>query len=220
MESIEVREKKREEYYLWDQLVENSSQGTIFHNSDWLSTCSNLLNKKIKIYGCFENDQIVAGCSFHPRRIGFLKVAYSNLETTPFGGIIYAKPRSVDSEKHVDIQEIMQSIRIALESDHFDYLQLVNSPDLRDIRAFKAQGWKQSFSYTYYIDLSSFEEKISKDLRWSIKKAIKNGVTIEKSKNIDVFNEMLKETFKRQNLGPFASECFYRKVFDLLQVKS
>lgn len=64
--SVTVREIKSNEYDNWDQLVSNSPQGTIFHAINWLVACAESLQKELKIYGCFENGKIVAGCQRTP----------------------------------------------------------------------------------------------------------------------------------------------------------
>jgi len=37
MSEIQIRELDPAEYKLWDELVETSSCGTVFHTSDWLT---------------------------------------------------------------------------------------------------------------------------------------------------------------------------------------
>ena len=49
--------KDKEDLKKWDELIENSKHGTIFHKSYWLNTNDNLLNKQLRIYGCFEENQ-------------------------------------------------------------------------------------------------------------------------------------------------------------------
>ena len=218
MAPIEIKEIKKEDYGLWDELVEKSPQGTIFHSSDWSSTCAKSSNKKLKIYGCFENDQLVAGCLFYIYKKGLFKIASSVIAATPYGGIVLAEPRTKDIRKQEkNISDIIGSLCTAFKNEHFDYIQLVNSPDFIDIRPFTWNGWKSDIHYTYYLDLNNFEKKISKDARWTINKAIKSGITTEKSGDISLFYDLFRETYLRQNLKPPVSEDFFRNIFNLLQ---
>ena len=48
MSDIEVRELKKDEYNIWDNLVESSPHGTIFHKSFWLSMCSEMKTNNVR----------------------------------------------------------------------------------------------------------------------------------------------------------------------------
>jgi hypothetical protein len=217
MASVYVREIGSDEYDDWDQFVCKSPQGTIFQTSGWLSTCASHFNKKFKIYGCFENGHIVAGCSFYLWRKAFLKNASSAFPTTSHGGILVAQSQTNDIRNQESYDTIMQSLRISIERNNFNYIQLFNSPSLLDVGAFVGSGWKKTDFYAYYLFLSNFEEEISKKLRWTMKKASKNGITIEKSNDLDLFYPLLEETFEYKNLRPFASAVFYKEIFSFLQ---
>lgn len=220
MESIDVREIEKEDYGLWDELVGKSSQGTIFHTSDWSSICADSLNKKLKIYGCFRNDCLVAGCSFYVHKKGFFKISSSAITMTPFGGIILGEPLANNVRKQEeDLNDIVEALCTALKNERFDYIRLVNSPDFIDVRPFIWNGWKSVVYYTYYLDLHNFEENISKDARWTIKKAIKEGITTEKSEDITLFYKLFTETYMRQGLRPPISEDLFTNIFNLLQSK-
>jgi hypothetical protein len=215
----EVKEVKREEYGLCDELVRRSPQGTIFHSSDWSSMCATSLRKGLRIFGCFRRGCLVAGCIFYVYKKGFFKIASSAFSpATPFGGIILEKPPTKDVKKTEEsFSNTVNPLRVALENEDLDYIHLVNSPDLADIRPLTFNGWDSLVYYAYYLDLGDFEKNISKDARWTIDKATKNGVVIEKSEDIVFFWKLWTETFARQNLRPPASEDFFKNALVLLQ---
>lgn len=188
---IEVRELKKEEYKIWDELVERSSHGTIFHSSNWLTTCSELLNKKLKIYGCFKGNQLVGGCSLYVYKLKrFFKIASSTIEMTPYGGVVVAQsPSTKVREQEQTYSNIIKSLCNAFDNEHFDYIQITNSPDFIDVRPFTWNGWDSKIHYAYYLILNEFEKRLSRDLKRNIKKAIKNEISIEKSKDITLFYE-------------------------------
>ena len=138
MSDIEVRELKIEEYKIWDELVETSPNGTIFHSSDWLTICSKSLNKKLKIYGCFENNKIVAGCSLYNYKLKkIFNAASSTIEMTPYGGIVLSKhPSTKVRTQELTYGAIVKSLCSVLNNKHFDYINITNSPDLIDVRSF------------------------------------------------------------------------------------
>ena len=218
MTNIEVRELKKNEYGVWDELVENSPHGTIFHSSDWLTTCSELLNKKLKIFGCFENGQLVGGCSLYTHKLKrFFKVASSTIEMTPYGGVILAQSQSTKvREQEQTYSNIIKSLCNTFDNEHFNHIQIINSPDFVDVRPFTWNGWDSKVYYAYYLILNDFEKRLSRDPKRNIKKAIKNEISIEKSNDITSFYELFEGTFSRQGLKPPVTKGFLVTVFDML----
>jgi len=62
MTHLEVRELRNDELPLWDALVTDSDQGTVFHTSDWLLKNASLLNQTPVFLGCYEDEILVGGC--------------------------------------------------------------------------------------------------------------------------------------------------------------
>ena len=85
---MEARELNKDEYDTWDEIVDISPYGTVFHKSQWVNNVARLLNKTPKIYGIFLNGKLVGGCSFYVYSSKFVKVASSKVATTPYGGLV------------------------------------------------------------------------------------------------------------------------------------
>jgi len=222
MSNIYVRELKKNEYEMWDALVENSHHGTIFHSSDWITTCSELLNKKLKIFGCFENEDLVGGCSLYVYKSKFFKTASSTIGMTPYGGFVLAQSSSTKvREQEQTYSNIIKSLCNAFDNKHFDHIQITNSPDFIDVRPFIWNGWGDRIMYAYYLNLDTdIEKNISKNVRRSIRKAIKNNITIKKLNSPSIYYELFSMTFKRQNLNPPVTKEFLVKIIDLLKTKN
>jgi len=222
MSDYEVRELKEGDYESWDELVDKSPHGTIFHKSFWLSTCSKLLNKKLKIYGCFKDDVLIGGCSLYTYKLNFFKVASSIINTTPYGGIVLIQsPSTKIREQEQTYSNIIKSLCKAFIKEHFDYIQITNSPEFIDIRPFTWNGWDSNVHYTYYFNLRcDIEKSISRNVRRSIRKAIKNNITIKKLNEPSIFYELFLMTFERQNLKPKVTEKFFEKMIDMLVSKN
>jgi len=221
MPDIEIRELKKSEYKIWDELVESSPQGTIFHSSSWLSTYSELLNKKLKIYGCFQDEQLVGGCSLFIRKLGPFKKALSTIRMIPYGGVILGdlQGKSVRKREHFQ-RTIINVLCDKFNNNGFDYIHLCNSPSFTDIRPFLWNGWEVGgVKYTYYLSLSNIESNISRDVRVNIKKAVKNNIIIEKSDDISSFYELLLMTLLRQNEQIPVSKNFFENIIELLYEK-
>ena len=222
MSEIEVRDLKRDEYKMWDELVEKSLHGTIFHSSDWLTTCSDLLNKKLKICGCFEKGELVGSCSLYIYKSKFFKTASSTIEMTPYGGIVLAQsPSTKIREQEQTYNNIIKSLCRVFDDEYFGYIQITNSPDFVDVRPFTWNGWNSKVHYAYYLNLDTdIEKNISKNVRWSIRKAIKNSITIKKLNNPSIYYELSSMTFKRQNQDLPVTKKFLENMIDLLKSKN
>ena len=116
-----------------------------------------------------------------------------------------------------DFRDIVNSQCNVLENEHFDYIHLVNSPDLTDVRPFTWNGWHSDVQYAYYLDLDNFEGKISKDARWAINKATNEGIAVERCEDATIIWRLWTETFARQHLRPPASEDFFKTMLVLMQ---
>ncbi|MEM2136788.1 MAG: GNAT family N-acetyltransferase [Candidatus Methanomethylicia archaeon] len=219
MSEIEVRELKESEYEIWDKLVEKSPHGTIFHNSDWLIAHSKLLNKKLKIYGFFRGHQMIGGCPLYMYRLKFLKVGSSNVEMTPYSGIIFTQlpETNVRKREHVYITTI-RSLCDVIDKEQIDIIQIVNSPNFIDVRPFIWKGWRSKVHYTYCLDLD-LEINIPKEVRWNIRKAIKNNIIIRRLNDPTIFYELFSMTFKRKNLIPAVTKDFFEYILKLLKRK-
>ena len=223
MSEIEVRGLKKNEYKIWDELVEKSPHGTIFHNSSWLSICSNLLNKKLKIYGYFERDHLIGGCSLYIYKLKrFFKMASSRIGMSPYGGVVLAQsPSSKLREQEHIYRNIIRCLSSAFDTEHFAHVKITNSPDFIDIRPFTWNGWDSKVYYAYYFNLGSdIEKNISKKVRNTVRKAIKNNITIRKLSDATIYYELFSMTFERQNLNPPVTKEFLETMIELLNSKN
>jgi len=219
---VEIKELTDSEYKLWDELVEESPHGTIFHTSDWLSTYSNLLSKKLKIYGCFKSNELVGGCSLYIYNSKFYKTACSTIEMTPYGGVVLAQsPSSELREQEQTYRSIIKSLCDVFDDEHFGYIQLINSPNFIDVRPFIWHGWKSKIHYAYYFELEgNIEKSISKKVRNTIRKAVNNKITVKKSNDVSTFYDLLLMTFIRQKWRLSIEREFFEKIIKLLESKN
>lgn len=109
----------------------------------------------------------------------------------------------------------IESLLTMFDSEHFDRISLVNSPNFTDVRPFVWNGWETGVLYTYYLNLNNF--KLSRNIQRNIKNAIKNDIIVEKAENIPLFYELFRETFFQQGLKPSASEKFFNIIFNTLK---
>jgi hypothetical protein len=221
----EVRELKPEEYSLWDDLVDQSPHGTIFHTSSWLIIISIYFKKDFKIIGFFHDGKLIGGCSLfiYNLLMGHLKYVSSTCDFTPYGGFVIAEEKS---NKIRELEQfrflIIKKICDYLHENRLDsnYLEITNSPSFKDIRPFTRERWKSKIPYTYSINLqNNLDQNISKDIRKKIKFCIQNSIKIEKSENVNAHYNLLSKVFRIQKFESPPKE-FYQVVIDLLRTKN
>jgi hypothetical protein len=220
---LEVRELTVDEYNMWDKLVEDSPNGTIFHKSFWLVACSKSLNVPLRIYGCFEDGSLAAGCSLFACGSRLFKKGQSTIGMSPYGGFVLGQLRSVSvrQKEHAYVRTVV-CLNQALGAQGFGYVRIVGSPDLIDVRPFTWNGWNGRIHYSYYFDLEgNVDERISRDARKFVRRAEKKGITAKKLENPDVatYYELFAMTFRRQNLKPPATANFFEEIIGALKAE-
>jgi len=196
MKNLVVRYLEESEYSNWDEFVETSPQGNIFNKSYWLKSVSD--NFKILIAEL--NGKIVGGIAL-PNNYGKL---YRNSKLTPQLGVLLFNSTNKDKystvlSKGMEITEALIDKLPAFKQ--FDYNFSYN---FTNFLPFIWKDFKFDVRYTYMIeDLSNLDELYSNfqyDVKYSIKKANKNGLIVKEDGSIKEFYEVNKKTFDRQKM--------------------
>jgi len=210
MTQLQVRELDSDEFRAWDALVAGSPQGTVFHTSDWLTKNAILLNQTLVLLGCYEDEELIGGCPlFLSNLYNLLKIASSKVTSTPYGGMMIANIESTKRrEMELHTNKVTTTIREYIAQQRYDYVNLVNSPELQDIRPFTQNGWDSKVYYTYVLPIGEdMFDQISKNARRSIRKAQKLGMYATQYFDIEMYWDLTIDTFKKQNsLPPFSKE--------------
>jgi hypothetical protein len=223
MSSLEIRQIDNSEYGLWDDLIEKSPYGTIFHTSDWLTICKDVLKKDFKIYGCFQKDKLLGGCTiFVNKLLGIFKVATSSCDMTPYGGIVTGDFSNEKARKQIqDSFEIINSLCKFFNEQRFHSISINPAPSFYDIRPFTWNGWDSKVFYAYYIDLhNNIDKQISKDIKRDIKKARENRIITRKLNDPSIHYNLFSRVFQRQEKKCPVSLEFFIRVFELIEKKN
>lgn len=218
MEQFFTKQLTQNEYKEWDDFLDRSQHGTIFHKSYWLKACQDEFKNPFKIYGCFKNNILCGGCSYYEKQELF-KIAYSLCTMTPYGGFVLENldPNKVREGESTQ-NKIINSLITQINFNKYDYICMINSPEFIDVRPFIFKDWEVDVKYTYYLNLKDdIDKTISKNALKNVKRALKNNIVIEKYNSSDTFYNLYVKTFQRQNLEPYASKTFFKNILDLLQ---
>lgn len=212
MKNAIARYLNEDEYKKWDEFVESSLQGSIFHKSFWL----NAVCESFKILVCEENNKIIGGIPLTP----IYKKIYKNPKLTPKLGIVLQNSDS----------SIKYTTKLSKETEIIEFL-ISNLPDYNifdygfdyNFTNFMPFIWSEfnfKIGYTYVLedlsDTNKILENMQYDVRYSINRAIKKGITVTSDYNIEDFYEVNKKTFSRQNIEIPYTFDYIKKIDTIL----
>jgi hypothetical protein len=220
---VDTRELTEDQFEMWDELVDTSPHGTVFHKSYWLTACSEILRKKPRFYGCFEDDQLVGGCSLYTFKSSFFKRAESTAVMTPYGGLLLIPTESCSVRKQEEYDaRVIECLIEELAREHFDFVRIINPPSFVDIRPLTWNGWTSTVYHSYYLHLTrDIEAMVSKNARRYVRKAAKDNIHIRRLDIADVptYYRLFSMTFERQSRQPPVTEDFLEKTVRVLESK-
>jgi hypothetical protein len=220
MKNLAVRDLDSSDYKLWDDLVEASLHGTIFHTTDWLSLFNSpMCSYHQHLYGYFKDDELIGGCSFLSNGSKLLNLASTAYNMTPYGGFVLkdAYDNTKIHERESFQKSVIESILNYMKSKKLDGIFITNPPEFVDVRPFTQENWIANVKYTYYFDLSNnIENTISRTVKRNVNMALRNGVQIRKESSPQIFYDLLKDTFEKHGLKPPVTFQFLEQTLNML----
>lgn len=213
MAKPEARFLTSHEYDLWDQLVDQSDQGSVFHSSKWITTVAHFLDLEYAIIGVFDGSDLKGGCFFYIKELFHTyRRGMTDVELSPYGGIVFSsfKSKKVRS-KEITKYQIASLILEKIKELNLLSIRLINSPGLLDIRPFTWQGWNTKVYYSYILSLENdIFSHVSHGVRQSIRKSRNYGMVVKKEYNPEVYWQLTQLTWEKQNMKvPYKKELLF-----------
>ncbi|MCX6649850.1 MAG: peptidoglycan bridge formation glycyltransferase FemA/FemB family protein [Candidatus Bathyarchaeota archaeon] len=210
---MEIKIASQTDNNLWDNLVNDSKSGTIFHTWDWLNIIKKHTKKTICGYNgscdfiplmVFDKEDLTGIMPIYCYKFPTFKVGLSpplGVETMYLGPIMVMPTGIMDhSEQYKREQFIADLDNYLKKTMHFNSICINTIPKFYDPRPFLWEGYKASPKFTHLFDLTRNEEKIWGDfggkLRQDIKKTYKKGINVYQGKKDD-YNNILNIRNKR-----------------------
>jgi len=223
MSDIEVRTMKPDDYPLWDELVDKSLYGTIFHTSQWQIIAGNDSKDKTEFFGAFSQNRLIGGCVIHFNHIhNFFSIATTNLPLTPYGGVVINQCESTKIREKEKVEaEIIHSLVASIKQRKPHSISLTMSPHIIDIRPYIWDGWKETVRYCYILPLTdNIEDSFSQAVRRSVKKAKKSGIVIKRKFDKKLYWDLTLDTYNKQGKQPPFSKKLLFAFIDYIQIKN
>lgn len=198
MANFEIRRLVENEYALWDDFVDNSPQGTVFHKTYWLKASG----ENFRIYGYFKGNELFAGIPVCYDQIFGCKY-FSRPLQTPYMGILFKEQdvkyvKKISREKGISIR-LIQRLKTEFYSINFNF-----TPGTVDLQPLIWEGFTCNVRYTYIINLNNSLEDIWKSMdvsrRNDIRKAKKDGITVSSGNDLQEVFSLVEKTFDRQDM--------------------
>jgi len=184
------------EYKTWDEFVDNSPQGTLFHKSYWLEASG----RKFLVYGCFKGGQLVAGIPVVCKSKFGVRYA-SHPQLTPYLGIVFKPDHDLKYVSRIsDQKQISREISKRLKED-FSSIKISFAPFPVDLQPFIWEGFTANVSYTYLLSIDDLElvwKNMDKKRRNDIRRAEEDGIYVETSSNFNEIFSLVEKTLRRQ----------------------
>lgn len=228
--NLEVKVAEKDELKKWDEIIEASPQGSIFHTLKWL----NIIKKhaKYKIYPliCLEGARPIGVFPIYYQKQYLIKTVFSPPPhfAIPYLGPVlvgYDQLNQADKEKiYFEFQErVAQFIYSKIRPN---YLSVSLPENLIDSRPFKWAGYRVTPAYNYLIKLKKGEEEIwhdfRKDLRQGINRTIRRGITVHEGSKEELLlvHEKLVQRYKEQNKTLYLSKDYLCDVYESFYPKN
>ena len=174
------------------------SEGAIFNRPSWLK----IFNDKIQIYGIYdEGNNLIGGFQLYKQKKFGLTI-YRNPPLTPTMGPFL----QIQTKNPVKVmntwKEILYLMANIFENLPYSIISISLNKDIVDTQPFIWKKFKVIPGYTYIIDLDKSIEDISKEMsvkrRSNVNKALRDGLIVEYSDNLEIVKSLVIKTFLRQ----------------------
>jgi hypothetical protein len=150
----------------WDQFIDNSPHGLLFHKWNFLKTIELHSGYELLPYGINKGESLICVIPLFYKKIMGLKLLFSPPPQTgvPYLGFAmfgeYDRLKQNKKESFLNIVADEIDLEISRIDPHYTHISLV--PNFLDIRAFAWNKYNVKAGYTYLLDLSE-----SLDTVWS-----------------------------------------------------
>jgi hypothetical protein len=195
----------------WDEFVDATDEGTIFHRSYWLKAHSEVklfMATEAKIFVITDyNGDWLAGIPITYRSILGKKIIMMPY-LTPYLGTIFRSFKEHKLYKKISLRKDVNSLISGLLKETGQTVIYGFTPGAIDMQPFIWEGFQVNINYTYILSIKNNDEmlaQLEQKRRNDINQSLKSGFQViwDFNKNGLDFFELNKNTFERQSVKKF-----------------
>ncbi|MHA1381678.1 MAG: GNAT family N-acetyltransferase [Candidatus Helarchaeota archaeon] len=209
MSKIEVKIANNEELKKWDDFVDSSPIGTIFHKINWLLAVEKHTKSKFYPLIGYKGEKLIAIFPIFYLKKFIIKMIFSPPPKCeiPYLGPIFISFEHLNQRKIESILNgfIDSSLEFLREELRPDYIYIKSSPGFCDLRSFIRHNFHIIPRYDYILNIENPNDlikKFSPDLRRNIKKMEKKEVQVKIGSFDDIKKvyQLIKKRYEEQNI--------------------
>jgi len=215
--AVELLEDKKR----WDQFVETSPQGSLFHKWDFLKTVERHSRHRFLPYGVYSGEELRCIFPFFIGRDHGLTVMNSPPPNTQIPYLGPAFDPSVQARRASAKEKIFEQVTSELcrEIDKTapNYVSITTAPNFLDVRSFIWKNYREHLGFTYTIDLERPLDEIwasfSRSCRQKIKSARKHPPEIQQTNDVSPLLDIWRKRFSELGLQvPLLSDNYLKEL--------
>jgi hypothetical protein len=216
--TVELLEDKKR----WDQFVENSPQGLLFHKWDFLKTVERHSKYKFLPYCVYSGEELRCIFPFFiVRGRGMTRMLSPPPLHTQIWYLGPAFDPSVQALKAIAMEKILDQVTGELcreiETIAPNLVEFTTAPNFLDVRFFIWKGFGTLLRFTYAIDLERPLDEIwasfSKGCRWEIRRVSAYSPEIQQTTDVSALLEMWRARFSELGIEvPLLSDSYLKDL--------
>lgn len=207
---------------LWDDFVNKSPYGLLFHRWDLLKTIEKHSSYQLLTYGIYSGEELICVFPLFVRNFLGFKMVFS---PPPWSAISYMGP--VMSPLYDTVKPRKKEQYMAAVADEISkvidelapiYVSFYFVPGLVDVRGFKWNGFRADVMYTYVIQLDRPVEVIWNDMDKHCKQTINatakhEGLAVKEMWDIESYHSVVKNRYQEQGINlPLISKEYLKEI--------
>jgi lipid II:glycine glycyltransferase (peptidoglycan interpeptide bridge formation enzyme) len=195
----------------WNNIIDNSINGTLYHSWEWLKIAEKHSETKLFPLVYFDGkDEKPFGAIplFYMKKWGLRFIFCPPPRTSITLGPVFVDKAYSQHKLELAYIDFYTQVEKFIESLHPVYTFILTSPGLLDVRPFSWGHYDVTPFYTYMLDLRTGTETVwnnlSRSLKEHVKRAARQGISVEESRDIDDINKLyyaLKERYAQQRIN-------------------
>jgi len=222
MSEIEVKVANEEELKKWDEFVDSTQMGTIFHKINWLRAAESHTKSKFYPLIGYKGEELIAIFPIFYIRKHFLKMVFS---PPPKCEIPYLGPIFINIEKmnQIKIESILNnfiesSLNFFINKLKPDYCNIASPPGMNDLRSFIWNNFRVYPRYDYVVIIEKPNMLINdfpRTLRQNIRKMEKEDIHVYIGSIDDVkkIHQLITKRYEEQNMKFPASIDYLLEIY-------